>query len=118
MVSCTEVILQEELRAVIQSIQLQDNGQANWISSFTYDPSVLHDGVLKPTLNTIQTRDIADVRQAHIDDPATVKVYQFVHSTEHGQQPRRLQANRLMLCYTSSSRLTQVVHWQRWRFTA
>ena len=29
MVSCTEETAQEELRAVIQSIQLQDNGQAN-----------------------------------------------------------------------------------------
>ena len=80
MVSCTEEMLQEELRAVIQSIQLQDNGQVNWISSLTSDPSVLHDGVLKPTLNTIQTLDMADVRQAQIDDPITRKVYQFVHS--------------------------------------
>ena len=61
MVSCTEEMLQEELRAVIQSIQLQDNGQVNWISSLTSDPSVLHDGVLKPTLNTVQALDMADV---------------------------------------------------------
>ena len=80
MVSCTEEMLQEELRAVIQSIQLQDNGQVNWISSLTSDPSVLHDGVLTPTLNTIQTPDMADVRQAQIDDPITGKVHQFVHS--------------------------------------
>ena len=80
MVSCTEEMLQEELRAVIQSIQLQDNGQVNWISSLTSDPSVLHDGVLTPTLNTIQTLDMADVRQAQIDDPITGKVHQFVHS--------------------------------------
>ena len=54
MVSCTEETAQEELRAVIQSIQLQDNGQANWISSLTHDQTVLHDGVLKPTLNSVQ----------------------------------------------------------------
>ena len=80
MVSCTEEMLQEELRAVIQSIQLQDNGQVNWISSLTSNPTVLQDGVLKPTLNTIQTLDMADVRQAQIDDPITGKVYQLVHS--------------------------------------
>ena len=35
MVLCTKEMLQEQLRAVIQSIQLQDNGQVNWISSLT-----------------------------------------------------------------------------------
>ena len=73
-------MLQDELRAVIQSIQLQANGQVNCISSLTYDPSVLQDGVLKPALNTIQTLDMADVQQVQIDDPITGKVYQFVHS--------------------------------------
>ena len=78
MVSCTEETAQEELRAVIQSIQLQDNGQANWISSLTHDQTVLHDGVLKPTLNSIQKFDIDDIRQAQINDPVTGKVYQLV----------------------------------------
>ena len=78
MVSCTEETAQEELRAVIQSIQLQDNGQANWISSLTHDQTVLHDGVLKPTLNRIQKFDIDDIRQAQINDPVNGKVYQLV----------------------------------------
>ena len=70
---------------VIQSIKLQDNGQENWILSLTSDPSVLHDGVLKPTLNTIKTLDMADVRQAQID------------------QRIRFQANRLMLYFFFTS---------------
>ena len=78
MVSCTEETAQEELRAVIQSIQLQDNGQANWISSLTHDQTVLHDGVLKPTLNSVQKFNIDDIRQAQINDPVTGKVYQLV----------------------------------------
>ena len=79
MVSFTEEMVQEELRTVIQSIQLQENGQANWISSLTNDQTVLYDGFLKATLNSIQTFDMADVRQAQVDDPVTGKVYEFVH---------------------------------------
>ena len=52
--------------------------QANWISSLTNDQTVLYDGVPKATLNSIQTFDMADVRQAQVDDPVTGKVYEFV----------------------------------------
>ena len=42
--SCTAETCLDELRAIVQSIQLEDKGKVTWVSSLTHDPTVLHGG--------------------------------------------------------------------------
>ena len=46
--SCTAETCQDELRAIVQSIQLEDKGKVTWVSSLTHDPTVLHGGDPQP----------------------------------------------------------------------
>ena len=38
---CTEETTQEELRTIIQTVQLQEQGKVNWVSMLINDPSIL-----------------------------------------------------------------------------
>jgi hypothetical protein len=46
--SCTAETSQDELRAIVHSIQLEDKGKVTWVSSLTHDPTVLHGGDPQP----------------------------------------------------------------------
>ena len=78
MASCTEETCQNELCAIIQSAKEQDQGRVNWISSITYDPSVLSESEPKPSTKGEPRFDVTDIRQAQLDDSIIGKVYSFV----------------------------------------
>ncbi|CAB3998105.1 Hypothetical predicted protein [Paramuricea clavata] len=60
--SCTEETCQDELRAIVQSIQLEDKGKVTWVSSLIHDPTVLHGGDPQPIASSTPQFNLSDIR--------------------------------------------------------
>lgn len=91
MTSCTEETCQKELQTIIQSVEAQNLGRINWISSITTDPTVVSEAEPPLLTRSQQTFDSVDVRQAQIDDRIIGSVYSFV---KDGKRPTSLQRAR------------------------
>jgi hypothetical protein len=74
MVSCNKETSQDELRTIIKSVQLQDEGHINWISSLTNDPSVVDESEPKLPSDNRTTVDLKDIRRAQTTDKVIHKV--------------------------------------------
>ena len=80
--SCTAAAetCQDELRAIVQSIQLEDKGKVTGVSSLTHDPTVLHGGDPQPIASSTPQFNRSDIREVHLKDNVIGKVYSFVNS--------------------------------------
>jgi hypothetical protein len=72
--SCTAETCQDELRAIVQSIQLEDKGKVTWVSYLTHDPTVLHGGDPQPIASSTPQFNLSDIRQAQLKDNVIGKV--------------------------------------------
>jgi hypothetical protein len=86
--SCTAETCQDELRAIVQSIQLEDKGKVTWDSSLTHDPTVLHGGDPQPTASSTPQFNLSDIRQAQLKD-VIGKVYSFVNRKQRPTSSQR-----------------------------
>lgn len=84
MKSCTAETSQDELRTIVQTVQLQQQGRVNWVSSLTDDTRILNMDVTDTPDATVKTLSAGDIRQAQIQNHTIGKVYSFVNT---GKRP-------------------------------
>ncbi len=100
MASCTQETCQDELCAIIQSANEQDQGRVNWTSSLTQDSNVLSESEPPPSINGKPRFDITDIQQAQLDDSIIGKVYSFVKGDKRptpAQRARESADTKLLL---------------------
>ena len=75
---CTEETTQDELRTIIQTVNLQEQGKVNWVSSLINDSTILNVDASRIPKSNRSTLEIDDIRQAQIEDSVIGKVYSFI----------------------------------------
>ena len=89
---CTEETTQDELRTIIHTVQLQEQGKVNWVSSLINDPSILNVDASRPPKRNESRLEVEDIRKAQIVDSIIGKVYSFINSKQatydKGESPR------------------------------
>ena len=96
--SCTEETTQNELRTIIQTVKLQEQGRVNWVSSLTTDPSILNVDISTTPKREGSMLEISDIRQAQMEDSVIGKVYSFIKAdkrptvNERAREPTNTQS--------------------------
>jgi hypothetical protein len=76
--SCNRETSQDELRTVIKSVQLQDEGHINWISSLTNDPSVADESEPLRHVNAwVCPRLDNTLRACYTRDPSVMRLLEY-----------------------------------------
>jgi hypothetical protein len=75
---CTEETTKDELRTIIQTVNLQEQGKVNWVSSLINDPTIPNIDASRTPKSNGSTLDVDDIRQAQIEDSVIGKVYSFI----------------------------------------
>ena len=81
---CTEETTQDELRTIIHTVQLQEQGKVNWVSRFSLinDPSILNVDASRPPKRNESRLEVEDIRKAQIVDSIIGKVYSFIKANK------------------------------------
>ena len=75
---CTEEMTQDELRTIIQTVNLQEHGKVNWVFSMINDPTILNVDALRTPKSNRSTLEVDGIPQAQIEDSIIGKVYSFI----------------------------------------
>lgn len=82
--ACRAETMQEVLKAVVSSAQLEEQGRGTWLTAYTDDPSLLDLGMRKSSAFETPKIQSADVQQAQRQDPTIGRV---VHLLQSGRRP-------------------------------
>ena len=88
------------LKKLIQSVQLQEQGKVNWVSSLTDDPSILNVDVSRPPESNRPTLEVTDIPQAQMEGSFIGNQYSFVKADKRptaSQKSRESADTRLLL---------------------
>ena len=75
---CTEETTQDELRTIIQTVNLQEQGKVNWVFSMINDPTILNVDASRTPKSNRTTLEVDGIPQAQIEDSIFGKVYSFI----------------------------------------
>ena len=79
---CTEETIQDELRTIIQTVQLQEQGKVNWLSMLINNPSIPSVDTSRPSKRNESTLEVEDKRKAQIQDGVIGKVHSFIKANK------------------------------------
>ena len=81
---CSQETSQEELKTIIDTAQLQEQGRVNWVSSLTDDPSIFNVDASESSGRSTLTLESTEIRKAQMEDSVVGRIYSFLRE---GKQP-------------------------------
>ena len=74
----TEETTQDQLRTIIQTLNLQEQRKVNWVFSMINDPTILNVDASRTPKSNRSTLEVDGIPQAQIEDSIIGKVYSFI----------------------------------------